>query len=153
MTMDRERLKALIQESLKEFFEHERDLIDVDANERSISYKIAEYITPKFSDWDVDCEYNRDGTETKLLEIPVENVPTNDTKGKTVYPDIIIHQRKDKTNLLIIEIKKSGLLYTHDVDKINAFLKSPEYSYTFGLMLIINIPYNPDQPYNWEWFQ
>jgi hypothetical protein len=61
--MNRIKIEKLIKISLKEFFKNEFDLIDVDANERSISHKLAEYIQKHTSDWNVDCEYNRDGND------------------------------------------------------------------------------------------
>lgn len=147
-----EEIKDAIKKSLYEFFEKEQDLIDRDVNERSISYKIAEYITPKFSNWNVDCEYNRDMENTKLLGLSLEDIKTDDLKGSTVYPDIIIHKRGTKKNLLVIEIKKSGLPYDKDIKKINAFLKSDKYSYKFGLMLIINTDDRSSKKYDWQWF-
>ena len=135
--MNEAEIKKLIEASLKEFFENEQDLIDVDANERSISHKIAEYIQEKFSKWNVDCEYNRDMEDPKRLGISTENIQSDDTDGKTVFPDIIIYKRKTKQNLLVIEIKKSDSNVKNDIKKIQAFLKSPKYSYKWGLMLVI----------------
>lgn len=94
--MERVDIEKSIKTALDEFFEHEQYLIDVDANERSISHKIAEYIQPMFSDWNVDCEYNRNMEHPKILGIPIEDTKTDDTDGKTVYPDIIIHKRGKK---------------------------------------------------------
>jgi len=146
-------IKKLIKTSLDEFFQNEQDLIDVDANERSISFKIACYLQKYVpSTWNVDCEYNRDGNIPKRLGIPTENIETDDEEGKTVYPDIIIHKRRKKENLLIIEIKKSGLDYKFDKKKIKAFLSSDKYSYKFGLMLVINTRKESDEKCEMTWF-
>lgn len=151
--MERAEIQKLIEMSLEEFFKNEQDLIDIDANERSISFKIASIIQKQVpSVWNVDCEYNRDGNDTKLLGIPIENTKTDDTKGRTVYPDIIIHKRRKKENLLIIEIKKSGIDYEKDLKKIKAFLSSDKYSYKFGLMLIINTEKESKEKYETCWF-
>ena len=148
-----EEIKDAIKTSLDEFFQNEQDLIDVDANERSISFKIASYIQKHVSsDWNVDCEYNRDGNDTKRLEIPITNTGTDDTRGSTVYPDIIIHKRRKKENLLIIEIKKSSLDYEFDKKKITSFLSSDKYYYKFGLMLIIHMDNKSSKKYDWQWF-
>ncbi len=151
--MERDELENLIETSLDEFFKNEQDLIDIDANERSISFKIASYIQKQVpSVWNVDCEYNRDGNDTKLLGIQIEDTKTDDTKGRTVYPDIIIHKRRKKENLLIIEIKKSGIDYEKDLKKIKDFLSSDKYSYKFGLMLIINTKKESKEKYETCWF-
>lgn len=136
--VERTDIEKLIQISLNEFFANERPLLDVDANERSISFKLATYIQKHVpSDWNVDCEYNRDGNEPKHLGISIESIHSDDTEGKTVYPDIIVHKRKTKENLLIIEIKKSDSNTKNDIKKIQAFLNSDKYRYHFGLMLVI----------------
>lgn len=160
--MERPQLEELIKLSLDEFFINDQDLIDVDINERSMSHKIAEYIQKRIPkragdevpEWNVDCEYNGDEEHhPKRLGLDPQTIQSDDAKGTTVYPDIIIHKRrKKKENLLVIEIKKSGLDCTCDIKKINAFIKTEKYSYKFGLMLIINVPYNSEKPYDWEWF-
>jgi hypothetical protein len=83
-------------------------LLEADVNERSISHRLALYLEEEFLDWDVDCEYNRDGHEPKRLHVNPESIPSDDTQGTTVYPDIIVHERGKRSNLLAIEIKKSN---------------------------------------------
>jgi len=150
--MERGEIEKLIESSLDEFFKSEQSLIDVDANERSISHKIAEYVQKKIPEWNVDCEYNRDMEHPKILGMSTEDTKTDDTGGRTVYPDIIIHKRRTKENLLIIEIKKSGIDEREDIKKIQAFLKSDSYSYKFGLMLIINMDKESSKKYESLWF-
>lgn len=152
MIVERAEIEKLIELSLEEFFKNELDLIDVDANERSLSHKLAEYIQSNFSDWHVDCEYNRDMEHPKLLGFSEENVSNYDTDARTVYPDIIIHKRKTNENLLVIEIKKSNSDLKKDIQKINAFLKSPKYSYKFGLMLVIYTDKKLVGKYDTDWF-
>ncbi len=62
-----------------------------------IAHKLAEYLTPRFPKWDVDCEYNRLFDEAKRLNI----------RGQVVHviPDIIVHHRDTLDNLLVIEAK------------------------------------------------
>jgi len=150
--MKRSEIETLIKASLGEFFKNDPDLIVVDANERSISHKLAEYIQDRFPDWNVDCEYNRDMKVPKYLEIPVVDTRSNDTDGTTVYPDIIIHKRRTEQNLLVIEIKKSNSGVEKDIRKIQAFLESPDYKYDFGLMLIIYTDNKSRKKYDWKWF-
>ena len=47
--------------ALSELIERDSFLFEADANERSITHKLAEYLQAQFQDWNVDCEYNRNG--------------------------------------------------------------------------------------------
>lgn len=87
---------------------HDCYLLTSDSNERSITHKFAEHLQGEFPDWDVDCEYNRDRHDPKRLELPPrQNISSDDLNAKTVFPDIIVHQRGTDVNLAVIEVKKS----------------------------------------------
>jgi hypothetical protein len=123
-----------IEESLKENVK----LLELDVNERSITHKIAEQLQKVFReyDFDVDCEYNRDRHEPKLLDLPIDMVATNETEAKTVYPDIIVHKRDSKENLVVIEAKKSTNSDTEiDVLKLKQFKKKLGYSFCYQLKI------------------
>lgn len=88
-------------------------LMEIDANERSLSHHLAICLAARFPGWDVDCEYNRDGIDDpKCLHLPQRTEPTStDVDAKTVFPDIIVHHRGlggAQNNLLVVEIKKSS---------------------------------------------
>jgi hypothetical protein len=90
-----------------------RFLLAIDVNERSLSHQLAICLSLHFPDWDIDCEYNRDGVDyPKLLNLPARMRPTaSDVDARTVFPDIIVHQRGKsgaENNLLVIEVKKSS---------------------------------------------
>lgn len=88
---------------------HDQYLLDVDASERSLTHKLAEYIQREFLAWDVDCEYNRDGHEVKMLDGPV-------------LPDVVVHRRGTKDNFVVIEAKKSSTVdASNDIDKLVRF--------------------------------
>src|SRR5271165_7265202 len=53
--------------AVRQLFEPDAYLLQVDANERSITHRLALYLTPHFPDWDIDCEYNRCGDLPKRL--------------------------------------------------------------------------------------
>ena len=56
----KEKTIDIINEVLNQFMENDIILLDIGANERTISHKIACYLDKKFENLDVDCEYNRD---------------------------------------------------------------------------------------------
>lgn len=111
-------------------------LFEVDANERSITHKFAEYLQQLFQDWNVDCEYNRNGFEAKKLETFKKVVDSDDTNAVSVYPDIIIHHRGTKDNLLIIEAKKTSFSgEDFDIKKLKAYKDDLGYRFAFKITL------------------
>jgi hypothetical protein len=84
-------------------------LLKADVNERSITHRFAVSVQEEFPDQNVDCEFNRqDFDHKKKLPSFKKTVETDDTKGITVYPDIIAHHRGTSNNLAVIEAKKSS---------------------------------------------
>lgn len=141
-------LESLLDQAIGTFFDRDQMLLVVDANERSISHKIAEHLLRAMPqdkwNYDIDCEYNRRNLEPKRLDLrpPLlreypKQTCTSDDKGTTVYPDIIVHQRRRQKNLLVIEIKKSTNRAERDRDlsKLMEFVRHPGYDYKFGLFL------------------
>jgi hypothetical protein len=117
------------------FFNLDSYLLNNNLNERTISHKLGCYLSYDFSGWDVDCEYNRNHDNIKRLDFSVEQVASDDTTGKTVFPDIIIHRRATDENLLVIEIKKDALQEDQekDLNKIAKFIE--QLSYKYGLFI------------------
>jgi hypothetical protein len=87
----------------------DRYLLEVKANERSITHRFAIHIEAEFPGYSVDCEYNRDGVNPKRLDKFRRQARSDDTKGVTVFPDIIVHRRGPGVgnNLVVIEAKAS----------------------------------------------
>jgi hypothetical protein len=127
-------IRDSVDKAVERLFINDRDLLDINVNERSISHKLAEYLQIEFPDWHVDCEYNRKMRDIKKLLIHFDKVSADDNEASTVYPDIIIHHRQTNDNLLVIEIKKYGLDTAKDMKKLKAFT-GPDYEYRFGLLL------------------
>ncbi len=135
-------VRPRIIEAIVELYRHDRELLDRDANERSITHKLAEHLQDRFSDWSVDCEYNRVGRDPKRLELPLREVKVDAaaTEAQTVFPDIIIHHRGTNQNLVVIEVKKiHGVVDTRDKEKVAAFSRSPQYRYQHGLILRLGV--------------
>ncbi len=142
MYMDNIVILARIQRGICDFLREDTDLLTNDANERSISHKLAEHLQKYFNNLKVDCEYNRHGNSVKRLRYSRDSdIGADDLDVKTVFPDIIIHNRGiDQCNLVIIEIKKSNSSISGDTDeqKLRSFTED-EYKYQLGLFLVADV--------------
>jgi len=121
--MDKVGLKRIVEETLDQFIQDEEYLLKKNLNERTISHKFAEYLQRKFAGWNVDVEYNKNKDDIKKIK-HIDDI-------KRVFPDIIIHKRGSRDNLLIIEIKKnaSEKVKEKEIDRINKFKSQIDYSY------------------------
>ncbi len=120
--------------------EHDRALLEVDANERSMTHKLAEHLQAEFLGWNVDCEYNRNGALPKRLVGTEETFSTDNTDGKTVFPDVIVHHRGTTDNLLVIEAKKSSTIgASGDVEKLKAYKAEHGYQFAFTVVFPVRL--------------
>lgn len=114
-------------------------LLKSDLNERTITSQLARYLQINFSGWHVDCEYNRDHDDPKRLKLRAQGVAceelSRDTIGRTVFPDIIVHERGGSRNFIIIEVKKTTSTVDREFDmkKLHAFKSQLGYHYAFFL--------------------
>src|ERR1700758_2818628 len=125
--------------ALREFYAHEAFLLDKDAGERALTHRLAVHVEKQFSGWEVDCEFDRLGDRT--LRLPHGTiVSTDDHLGKSVYPDIVVHQRSIPNNLLAIEVRKASNHQPpeHDQQKLRA-LTDPHlwFAYWIGVNLTL----------------
>jgi hypothetical protein len=131
-------VETKVRSALDRLFANDILLLQSDVNERSLSHKLAEYLQFEFNEWNVDCEYNRKGhDDPKRLNLRMENISTDDTEARTVYPDIIVHHRKSDDNLLVIEIKKSTNRDNgeRDREKLQEYISQLNYRYGFFIRL------------------
>ena len=143
--MNRDLIEEMVRKSIDRLIKEDSHLLIIDVNERTISHRLALYLQKEFEDWNVDCEYNRNIDTTKMLnlskriQIPIEEVPPDDTEGKTVFPDIIVHHRGTDDNLLVIEMKKtsSNVPRGFDLIKLEAF--GEQLGYVYRLFLCFNV--------------
>ncbi|WP_125461608.1 MULTISPECIES: hypothetical protein [Rhodomicrobium] len=132
-------LLEIAASAIETFVASEPELFAVDVNERSLSARLALHLQHRFPEWHVDCEYNRLGDGIKRLPRP-EGTSTDDRQGRTIYPDIIVHRRGERSNLLVIEVKKHDNDDTdRDVEKLTGLTEpGGEYAYRHGIHLILD---------------
>ncbi|HOJ70255.1 MAG TPA: hypothetical protein PK864_04055 [Syntrophorhabdaceae bacterium] len=133
-------IKKRIIDAIVALYRYDHELIDKNANERSITHKLAEHLQKEFPYWHVDCEYNRFGSKPKRIHQISNGAPATDPEAieaVTVFPDIIVHRRGTNQNLLVIEVKKTGEDTEWDRKKLEAFIQDQDYCYKYGLLLIL----------------
>ena len=129
-------VQGAIMDAITEFNTTDQYLLEHDLNERTISHSLAVHLKKWFGPWDVDCEYNRDMNLIKRLSFPRGDINWDDTEAKTVYPDIIIHKRGSRDNIVVIEMKKRGSPCDFDLKKL-CFYKE-QVGYKFACFIWIN---------------
>ena len=136
-----------LMEALKDFYDHESQLIEFKVSERALTHKLAEHLQKRFKGYNVDCEYNKIGKNPKRVLSLIEQMKLSGkcnadcdrcTQNKcVVFPDIIVHRRGVDDNLLVIEAKTgwSRKKQSDDLKKISALTKSDEFKYKLGISL------------------
>lgn len=167
--MTEQEIKEIVENAISEVKEKDPQLLKNDLNERSISHKLGVYLENKFPDYDVDCEYNgyarADNNKKYIMIIRGKIVELGklrdsdkdqDLLKRIVYPDVIVHQRGNDNNLLIIEVKKStndDIAFDHE--KLARYTSS-EYennlSYQLGA-LITFVTGNDEMVHEVEWYK
>jgi hypothetical protein len=125
--------------ALREFYASETFLLERDLGERTLTHRLAVHVERQFSGWEVDCDYDRLGERT--MRLPHGTViSTDDHLGKSVYPDIVVHQREVPNNLLTIEVRKASnhQPVEHEQHKLRA-LTDPHlwFAYATGVLLTL----------------
>ncbi|WP_336020470.1 hypothetical protein [Fusobacterium polymorphum] len=141
-----EELIDIFEKAKNEFLEKEKSIIKNDTNERTLTQRLAFYLelqlrkNIKYENYLVDCEYNRKEEDIKRLKFG------KNTDKKEIYPDIIVHQRKIKNNLIAIEMKKTTSRNTDkikDIEKLEALTdRKNDYHYTLGIYFELDITDN-----------
>ena len=125
--------------AVREFYARETHLLDKDLGERTLTHRLAVHLEKQFPGWEVDCDYNRLGERT--LRLPKGSiVSTDDEIGKSIFPDIVVHQRAIPNNLLAIEVRKASNHQPpeHDQHKLRG-LTDPHlwFAYRIGVFLTL----------------
>src|SRR5580692_5127612 len=128
--------------ALGEFYERETFLFEKDFGERALTHRLAVHIERLFLGWEVDCDYDRLGERT--LRLPHGTiVSTDDHLAKSIYPDIVVHQRAIPNNLLAIEVRKAANHQPpeHDQHKLRA-LTDPHLWFAYGIGVLVTLAKN-----------
>ena len=125
--------------ALKDLYAREAFLFEHDLGERALTHRLAVHLERQFPGFDVDCEFDRLGDRT--LQLPRGSiVSTDDHLGKSIYPDIVVHQRDVSNTLLAIEVRKAGnhQPLEHDRHKLRA-LTDPLvwFAYWIGALVVL----------------
>jgi hypothetical protein len=126
--------------ALQEFYAQEAFLLERDLGERTLTHRLAVYMEKHYPGWQVDCDYNRLGERT--LRLPHGTiVSTDDALGKSIFPDIVVHQRAIPNNLLAVEVRKASNHQPigHDQQKLKA-MTDPHvwFAYWIGVLLTLS---------------
>ena len=125
--------------ALQEFYAQETFLLEKDAGERALTHRLAVYLEKQYPGWEVDCEFNRLGERT--LRLPHGTiVSTDDSLGKSIFPDIVVHQRAVPNNLLAVEVRKAfnHQPIEHDQQKLKAMTDPGVwFAYEIGVLLAL----------------
>jgi hypothetical protein len=125
--------------AMREFYAREAFLLERDAGERALTHRLAVHIEKQFPGWEVDCDYNRLGERTMRLPHGTI-VSTDDHLGKSIYPDIVVHQREIPNNLLAIEVRKASnhQPIEHDQHKLKA-LTDPHLWFAYAIGALVTL--------------
>jgi hypothetical protein len=129
--------------ALRDFYAQEGLLFEKDVGERALTHRFAVHLEKQFSGWSVDCNYDRLGERT--LHLPHGTIiSTDDHLGKSIYPDVVVHQREIPNNLLAVEIRKASnhTPLDHDQQKLRALTDVHVwFPYWIGLLLVLDRPH------------
>lgn len=124
-----------MRRALVDLLEHDHHLLWIDANERSVTFRFAMHLQTHLHDWQIDCEYNRDGVEPKKLGHLGLYPDSEDDEAKTVFPDVIAHRRGTKDNFLVLEFKKSTSRIDRQIDRQKLLGYKRHLGYTHALFV------------------
>lgn len=122
------------EEALATLYRKDYAIIERQCSERSIVFRLGLYVAQNFETcgYHVDCEYNRRGSEPKSL-----------IRRQYNYPDLIVHQRgNSKNNLLVVEVKTptdtQASDIENDIEKLKGFIQEKPYLYEQGVHVYIS---------------
>lgn len=150
-------VKSSLEKALFILYDRDRELFVIDINERTLSHRLALYLEDLFPGYNVDCEYNRLDNRVKRTNyerceyLRSKLSSADDTKGRSVYPDIIVHRRRTGNNLMAIEIKKSSSDIPDECDKLKLNSYKSDLGYTYAAFVKLKTDGSIEEPYIISW--
>ena len=102
--------KRIIIRTLEKFLKEDSYLSDVDANERSQTHKIAEYLQQILPEYNVDCEYNRNLRQEKTLNFSEIVYKIKDFLAKTSNSDELRKHKRTRMSKLLGMITPENII-------------------------------------------
>ena len=145
-------VKQKIKECIDKLYCDDKYLFDCDVCERCLMFRLAYYLQNKFTNYFVDCEFDKMGIGENRRDSKVE--PNREGSAlKRMYADIIIYKRSERTedNFICIEIKRTKNHISDDVKRLknmtnqNGFYvenTSNPYLYAYDFGFSIYLPEN-----------
>ena len=102
--------KRIIIRTLEKFLKEDSYLSNVDANERSQTHKIAEYLQQILPEYNVDCEYNRNLRQEKTLNFSEIVYKVKDFLAKTSNSDELRKHKRTRMSKLLGMITPENII-------------------------------------------
>jgi hypothetical protein len=136
--MEAHEVKAALKKAVAELQENDGYLLENNLSERCIAARLAMYLQPRFPDFMVDIEYNRDGTDAKMLGLSSQCANFLDEDDRAyVVPDVVVHRRgPDGPNLLVIELKKTTNRKGTVCDGLRVRAFREQFYYSYGALVL-----------------
>jgi hypothetical protein len=128
-------LRRSVGAAVRRLYAEDHSLILGNVNEMTLTFRLGMYLQQTFSQYDVDCEYNKNLGGPKSTPYTAE--------GYSARPDVVVHLRGANfpTNLIVVEAKRVGEnLSPEDLAKVRYFvfgdgITNP-YRYQLGVILL-----------------
>ena len=102
--------KRIIRRTLEKFLKEDSYLSDVNANERSQTHKIAEYLQQILPEYNVDCEYNKNLRQEKTLNFSEIVYKIKDFLAKTSNSDELRKHKRTRMSKLLGMITPENII-------------------------------------------
>ena len=146
-------IKARVKKAIQNLKESDLYLFEHNASERSIIYRFAMWLEVEFLEWCVDCEYNLSPPDNwadiraRYADVEARRKEREATKSSedeivSFYPDIVVHQRGKKENLLVIEVRKSSVFeeIQFDITKLRTYRHDKNLEFKYALLIRFQNP-------------
>ena len=127
--MTNQEIKQIIENALAILYRTEKEIINDQVHEQTISARLMLHLQHLLPEWNVDVEFNRQGENRD---------PKTDESGNNRKPDIIIHKRGPKgPNLAVILVKCEWNTKPREDDQMVAQSIKAKHEYQTAFLLEI----------------